>query len=48
MRIVDREHAEHYNWKTVCDGWHFVKSDEQRIRRSCRVHGGFDAQISRG
>lgn len=31
MRIVDREHAEHYNWKTVCDGWHLVKSEELSI-----------------
>ena len=31
MKIVNRENAEHYNWKTVCDGWHFLKSDELSI-----------------
>lgn len=25
MRKINRENAEHYNWKEVCDGWHFVK-----------------------
>lgn len=27
MRIISRESAEHYNWKEVCDGWHFIKTD---------------------
>ena len=27
MRIVNRENAEHYYWKTVCDGWHFIQTD---------------------
>ena len=27
MKIINRENAEHYRWKAVCDGWHFVKSD---------------------
>lgn len=31
MRIVNRENAEHYNWKTVCDGWHLLKTDELSI-----------------
>lgn len=31
MRIVNRENAEHYNWKEICDGWHFVKTDELSI-----------------
>lgn len=31
MRIVDRDHAEHYNWKTVCDGWHFLQTDALSI-----------------
>lgn len=31
MKIISREHAEHYNWKEVCDGWHFIKSDELSI-----------------
>lgn len=31
MRIVNREHAEHYNWKTVCDGWHFLNTDDLSI-----------------
>ena len=31
MRIVNRETAEHYNWKEVCDGWHLVKTDALSI-----------------
>ena len=31
MKIINRENAEHYRWKTVCDGWHFVKSDALSI-----------------
>lgn len=31
MRIVSRENAEHYSWKGICDGWHFVKKDELSI-----------------
>ena len=25
MKKINRETAEHYNWKGTCDGWHFVK-----------------------
>ena len=28
MRVVSRKNAEHYNWKDVCDGWHFLQSEE--------------------
>ena len=31
MRVVSRESAEHYNWKAICDGWHFVNTDELSI-----------------
>lgn len=31
MRVVNRESAEHYNWKTVCDGWHFVQTEELSV-----------------
>ena len=31
MKIITRENAEHYNWKEVCDGWHFIKSDELSV-----------------
>ena len=31
MRIASRENAEHYNWKKVCDGWHFVQRDDLSI-----------------
>lgn len=31
MRIVDRENAEHYDWKNVCDGWHFLNKEELSI-----------------
>lgn len=31
MEKIDRGNAEHYNWKTVCDGWHFVRSDALSI-----------------
>ena len=31
MKKVTRENAEHYNWKEVCDGWHFIKSDALSI-----------------
>ena len=31
MKIISRETAEHYNWKEVCDGWHFIKSDELSV-----------------
>lgn len=31
MKIISRENAEHYNWKSVCDGWHFVKTEELSI-----------------
>jgi mannose-6-phosphate isomerase-like protein (cupin superfamily) len=25
--VIDKYHAEHYNWGENCDGWHLVKSD---------------------
>lgn len=28
---VDRSSAAHYNWKEVCDGWHFVQRDHLSI-----------------
>ena len=28
---IDVENAEHYNWKTVYDGWHLLKSDELSV-----------------
>ena len=31
MKAVSRKNAEHYNWKEVCDGWHFTKSDELSV-----------------
>lgn len=31
MNLVNRENAEHYKWQTVCDGWHFLKTDELSI-----------------
>lgn len=31
MRKIKRENAEHYNWKEVCDGWHFVAHDDLSI-----------------
>ena len=31
MKIINRENAEHYTWKEVCDGWHFIKSDELSV-----------------
>lgn len=31
MRVVSRENAEHYNWKTVCDGWHLVRTAELSV-----------------
>ena len=31
MKIVTRENAEHYNWKEICDGWHFIKTDELSV-----------------
>lgn len=31
MRIVNRENAEHYKWKEVCDGWHLLKTDELSV-----------------
>lgn len=31
MQVVSRENAEHYNWKEVCDGWHFVQRDDLSV-----------------
>ena len=27
MKQINRKSAEHYNWKEVCDGWHFINTD---------------------
>lgn len=27
MKKTNRDMAEHYIWKDICDGWHFVKED---------------------
>ena len=31
MRKVTRQTAEHYNWATVCDGWHYLQRDDLSI-----------------
>lgn len=31
MRTINRETAEHYHWKEVCDGWHFVRRDDLSV-----------------
>lgn len=31
MKIVCRETAEHYHWKTVCDGWRLLQRDDLSI-----------------
>jgi mannose-6-phosphate isomerase-like protein (cupin superfamily) len=31
MKIVDTFTADHYNWGSNCDGWHFVKSDSLSV-----------------
>lgn len=31
MKKIDRHTARHYNWKDVCDGWHFVDRDELSV-----------------
>ena len=31
MKIINRESAEHYSWKEVCDGWHFINTDELSV-----------------
>jgi mannose-6-phosphate isomerase-like protein (cupin superfamily) len=31
MKLVNRENAEHYKWKKICDGWHFIKTDELSV-----------------
>ena len=31
MKKVCRETAEHYYWKEICDGWHFVNTDSLSI-----------------
>lgn len=31
MKIINRKNAEHFNWKEVCDGWHFIKTDELSV-----------------
>ncbi len=31
MKRTNRSTAKHYNWKEVCDGWHFMERDELSI-----------------
>ena len=31
MQITNRKTAEHYYWKKVCDGWHFLQRDDLSI-----------------
>ena len=31
MNKINRDNAEHYNWKEVCDGWHFVAHDDLSV-----------------
>ena len=31
MKKTDRQTADHYFWKEVCDGWHLVKRDDLSV-----------------
>lgn len=31
MKVINRETSKHYNWKEVCDGWHFIDTDELSV-----------------
>ncbi len=31
MNKINRETAEHYIWKEICDGWHLVKREDLSI-----------------
>lgn len=31
MEKISRDAAEHYNWQTVCDGWHLLKRDDLSV-----------------
>lgn len=31
MKLVSKEGAEHYNWGSVCDGWHLAKSNNLSV-----------------
>lgn len=31
MDKINRANAEHYNWKEICDGWHFVKRNDLSV-----------------
>lgn len=31
MKKITRETSEHYNWATVCDGWHFLQRDDLSV-----------------
>lgn len=42
MKVIDRENAEHYRWKTVCDGWHLVKTDELSVIAEKMPSGTFE------
>lgn len=31
MKKIERQTAEHYQWKDVCDGWYFVNRDDLSV-----------------
>ena len=31
MDKISRNTAEHYCWKEICDGWHFMKRDDMSV-----------------
>lgn len=31
MQKVTRQTAEHFNWETVCDGWHYLRRDDLSV-----------------
>lgn len=38
--VVSIEHAEHYIWGEVCDGWHLLKHDDMSVIRERVPAGG--------
>jgi mannose-6-phosphate isomerase-like protein (cupin superfamily) len=38
--IVSTEHAEHYIWGEVCDGWHLLKRDDMSVIQERVPAGG--------
>ncbi len=34
-RVKDQKNADHYIWGSVCDGWHYFRSDELSVIREC-------------